>query len=89
MLSEAALSCSTQSILSTLCAQALCAFSLELGQLSDVTSGHSHQVGELQTVEAVLAAAGQGLQASKDYLTLTHTPDRLGVLGWVDAADSA
>ena len=40
-------------------------------------------------MEAVTAIAGQGLHASKQYLTLTHTPDRLGVLGWVDAADSA
>ncbi len=58
-------------------------------QLPDVTSWHSNQVWEVETVEAVTATAGQGQHASKDYLTLTHTPDRLGVLGWVDAADSA
>ena len=33
-------------------------------QLCDVTSGHSHQVWEVETVEAVIAIAGQGLHAS-------------------------
>ena len=36
-----------------------------LQQLFDVMSGHSHQVWEVETVEAVSAIAGQGLRASK------------------------